>query len=116
MKKKYILVSFPESQVIINHPRFNECRLVDSGDDNDESGTYAVPEDLYEDVYGKKEFAIGDIFSFGLKRIKVVISDSCDNCIFHHRSVCVNLHNYIGPCLNENRTDNTSVSFVEYKE
>lgn len=115
MKKKYILVDFPDSKTIINHPRFNECHLINS-DDNSESGTYAVPEDLYEEVYGKKEFAVGDIFSFGLKKIKVIVNDSCDDCIFYNRAVCINLHNYIGPCLNGNRTDNTSVSFVEYKE
>lgn len=30
MKTKYIIVNFPESQAIINHPRFNECYLVNS--------------------------------------------------------------------------------------
>lgn len=116
MKKKYILVSFPESQVIIDHPRFNECHLIDSGDNNSESNTYAVPEDLYEEVYGKREFRVGEVFSFGLKRFKVVVGNDCKHCVFYANDICIHLRKYIGHCVDKNRSDNVSISFVEYKD
>lgn len=115
MKKKYILVDFPDSKTIINHPRFNECHIINS-DNNSESGTYAVPEDLYEEVYGKREFKVGEVFNFGIKRIKVIPENDCKHCIFYADDICTHLRKYIGHCVDKNRSDNVSVSFVEYKE
>ena len=49
---KYILVTFPEIQDFMEHPRFGECIFCESIEGHPvESSTYAVPEDLYEEVY-----------------------------------------------------------------
>ena len=50
--KKYILVGWPEIQDFMMHTRWNECIFCTSitGHEVPDS-TYAVPEDLYEEVY-----------------------------------------------------------------
>lgn len=54
---KYILVTFPEIQDFMEHPRFGECIFCESIEGHPvESSTYAVPEDLYEEVYSKSSF------------------------------------------------------------
>lgn len=119
MKTKYIIVSFPESQAIINHPRFNECHLIDSRNDNSKSGAYAVPEDLYEEVCVKKEFAVGEIITLGLKRVIVVEHESCEGCIFDKADDdlhCNNFINFTGPCIRDERKDKKPVIFKEYNE
>lgn len=46
--KKYVLVSFPEIQDFMEHPRWNECIFcMDIEGHPCEDSTYAVPEDLY---------------------------------------------------------------------
>ena len=47
---KYVLVQFPESQLLMEHPRFNECLFVQDIPGHDEVGSsaYMCPEDLYE--------------------------------------------------------------------
>ena len=51
--QKYILVEWPESQMLMEHQRFNECLLVQDIDDHDEVGSsaYMCPEDLYEQIF-----------------------------------------------------------------
>ncbi len=49
---KYILVTWPEIQNYMDHPRYKECYVCDSldEDDNHVISTYMVPEDLYCEV------------------------------------------------------------------
>lgn len=51
--EKYILVQWPESQMLMEHKRFNECLLVQDIDGHDEVGSsaYMCPEDLYEKIF-----------------------------------------------------------------
>ncbi len=53
---KYILVQWPESQEIMDHPRFSECLLVQDIDGHIEVGSsaYMVPEDLYHEMSKEK--------------------------------------------------------------
>lgn len=49
--EKYVLVSFPEVQYFIEHPRWNECIFcmeIDGHPCPDE--TYMIPESLYQEV------------------------------------------------------------------
>lgn len=49
---KYVLVKFPESQLLMEHPRFNECLFVQDISGHDEVGycAYMCPEDLYNEI------------------------------------------------------------------
>ena len=50
--KKYVLVTFPEIQDFMMHSRWNECIFCSSIEGHECPGsTYAVPEDLYNEVY-----------------------------------------------------------------
>ena len=51
--QKYILVEWPESQMLMEHERFNECLFVQDIDGHDEvgSGAYMCPEELYEQIF-----------------------------------------------------------------
>lgn len=54
METKYILVTFPEIQDFMEHPRFNECIFcmeIEGRPCPDSS--YMVPEDLYYEVERK---------------------------------------------------------------
>lgn len=54
MNTKYILVSFPEIQDFMDNPRFSECIFCTEIEGHPcEDSTYAVPEDLYNEVYNK---------------------------------------------------------------
>lgn len=56
MEKKYILVSWPEIQEFMEHPRWNECVFCIQIEHHPcESSTYAIPEDLYNEVYNIKK-------------------------------------------------------------
>ena len=50
---KYFLVQWPESQFLMEHPRFHECLFVQDLDGHDEVGSSAFmcPEDLYEELF-----------------------------------------------------------------
>ena len=50
---KYVLVQFPESQLLMDNPRFNECLFVQDIPGHDEVGSsaYMCPEDLYEQIF-----------------------------------------------------------------
>lgn len=49
----YKLVQWPESQMLMEHPRFNECLFVDNIDGHDDVGSsaYMCPIDLYEEIF-----------------------------------------------------------------
>lgn len=51
MKERYVLVSWPEIQYFMDHPRWCECIFcteIEGHPCND--STYAVPESLYEEL------------------------------------------------------------------
>lgn len=49
--EKYVLVSFPEIQYFMEHPRWSECIFcIEIEGHPCEDSTYAVPEDLYYQV------------------------------------------------------------------
>ena len=49
----YILVQWPESQMLMEHERFHECLLVQDIDGHDEVGSsaYMCPEVLYNELF-----------------------------------------------------------------
>ena len=48
---KYVLVTFPEIQLFMEHPRWNECIFCMSIEDHDcPDSSYMIPEDLYDEV------------------------------------------------------------------
>lgn len=48
----YILVGWPDIQRLMNHPRWGECIFCQSiAGHKCEDNTYAIPEDLYEEVF-----------------------------------------------------------------
>lgn len=50
--RKYIIVGWPEIQDFMEHSRWDECIFCDSTLDHEVGdSTYAVPEDLYNEVY-----------------------------------------------------------------
>ena len=51
--KKYVLVEWPESQMLMEHERFNECLFVQDIDEHTEvvGSAYMCPEDLYEKIF-----------------------------------------------------------------
>ena len=53
---KYILVDWPEIQDYMEHPRYRECYSANSIDENEATGVWFVPEDLYEEVTYKLQF------------------------------------------------------------
>ena len=48
---KYIILGWPEIQKFMDHPRWDECKMIASDDIE-----YAIPEDLYDDVEYKSQF------------------------------------------------------------
>lgn len=50
---KYILVQWPESQMLMEHARFNECLLINDIEGHEEVGSsaYMCPEDLYDEIF-----------------------------------------------------------------
>ncbi len=54
--KKYVVVTWPNSQELMEHERFNECYLMQPIEGQEEiSAAYFVPEDLYNEVYNQIE-------------------------------------------------------------
>lgn len=51
--KRYVLVQWPESQMLMEHERFHECLFVECIDGHDEvsSSAYICPEDLYNEIF-----------------------------------------------------------------
>lgn len=69
MISNYVLLTFPEVQDVMEHPRFeSECFLC-TGIDNDNILYYAVPKDLYEKMtYKPKTYntSLGEIICYSL--------------------------------------------------
>lgn len=67
----------------------------------------------------KKEFAVGEEFQFGLKRLRVkkdTTERPCMGCVFHSPDfACGDIDDFIGECTREGRSDKTDVIFVEVK-
>ena len=53
METIYKLVQWPESQMLMEHPRFNECLFVQDIEGHNEVGSsaYMCPIDLYEEIF-----------------------------------------------------------------
>lgn len=51
MHQKYVLVLWPYSQLVMEHPRFNECYLLQAFEQQQHYDcAYFVPEDIYDEV------------------------------------------------------------------
>lgn len=54
--EKYVMVLWPHSQEYMDHPRFDECYLVQALDGQEHyDSAYFVPIDLYREVNNKEE-------------------------------------------------------------
>jgi len=53
MKEKYILVTWPDSQLLFEHKRFFDCLFVDNVEGHKDVGSsaYMCPEDLYYEIF-----------------------------------------------------------------
>jgi len=54
MSENYKIVLWPDSQQLMSHERFFDCLLIDDipGHVSLGSGAYAVPESLYNEIFG----------------------------------------------------------------
>lgn len=53
--KRYILVGWPDIQDFMIHPRWNKCVFCNSIPGHEVGDvTYAIPEDLYNEIYNVK--------------------------------------------------------------
>lgn len=51
--QKYILVSWPEIQSFMDHPRWSDCIFCEEIEGHPcPDSSYMVPEEIYEEVYG----------------------------------------------------------------
>lgn len=50
---KIIKSNWPESQMLMEHPRFNECLFVENIDGHNDVGSsaYMCPIDIYEEIF-----------------------------------------------------------------
>lgn len=66
----------------------------------------------------KKEFKVGEVFQFGLVKLRVVEEDenSCLRCFFNGTYLCGNTSKLIGSCYDDEREDETNVVFVKVEE
>ena len=66
----------------------------------------------------KTEYNIGEVFSFGLKRLQCVSelpeSDVCKGCVFQDLNECPT--GFVGPCDRESRSDKQDIIFIEFKQ
>lgn len=55
---RYVIVTWPDSQELMEHPRFNECLLIDNIEGHTDVGSsaYAVPIDVYSEIYNGYDF------------------------------------------------------------
>lgn len=53
---KYILVQWPESQILMENSRFEECLFIENIEGHIDVGgsAYMCPEDLYNEVFKNK--------------------------------------------------------------
>lgn len=55
-ERRYIMVLWPYSQVVMDHPRFHECYLVQALEGQlHYDCAYFVPEDIYAEVYAESD-------------------------------------------------------------
>ena len=59
-----------------------------------------------------KEYAIGEEFDFGRKRLKVVPHTDCYQCVLCNVD-CFTLQEFIGHCDIHRRNDSESVMYIE---
>ena len=51
--QKYVLVSWPEVQLLMDHPRWSECIFcTEIAEHPCPDNSYMIPEEIYEEVYG----------------------------------------------------------------
>lgn len=52
-KNYYVLVQWPNSQILMEHPNFNKCLFVDNieGHDSVGSSAYMCPIEIYENIF-----------------------------------------------------------------
>ena len=55
-KQYYILVQWPESQMLMEHSRFDECLFIENIEGHDDVGSsaYMCPIDIYEEIFKTK--------------------------------------------------------------
>ena len=73
--KVYVMVSFPEIQDFMEHPRWNECIFCQSIEGHEcPDSTYMVPKDLYEGIesYAFAKDNLGKTFLYEGREVKVV--------------------------------------------
>ena len=66
--KTYVMVGWPEIQLVMEHPRWSECRFcIETNTSPCPDSTYAVPVDIYKEVFKlpkslrkKAEFSVRD--------------------------------------------------------
>ena len=50
--QKYVLVSWPEVQLFMDHPRWSECIFcTETAEHPCPDNSYMIPEEIYEEVY-----------------------------------------------------------------
>lgn len=50
--KTYVMVGWPEIQLVMEHPRWSECRFcIETNANPCPDSTYAVPVDIYKEVF-----------------------------------------------------------------
>lgn len=67
----------------------------------------------------KKEFKVGEVFQFGLVKLRVEAetpSKSCSQCNFNLTRLCCNTDDYTGGCFAFDREDKTDVIFVKVED
>ena len=54
--EKYILVQWPDSQLLMENPRFNECLFVENIEGHEDVGSsaYMCPESLFKEIFDIK--------------------------------------------------------------
>lgn len=52
--ENFVLVQWPESQIFMDHPRFNECYLLQAGPNQEYlDSAYFIPQDIYDEMYNQ---------------------------------------------------------------
>jgi hypothetical protein len=56
LKDTYVLVTWPNSQRLMNHERFKECLLIQDTDGHNQVGSsaYMCPSDLFDEIFEEK--------------------------------------------------------------
>ena len=81
--EKYVLVQWPDSQMLMDHERFHECLFVQDIEGHDEVGSaaYMCPIDLYDevmDIQKKKDQEIIDALkSISKAEMISLLTDIC---------------------------------------